>query len=79
MKKVSVTELRRDLHAYVARARNGERVRITCRAEVIAELVPPTPSKKESDAARARLRGSVLRYDQPLDPVIDSLEWNVNR
>ncbi|MBI2316885.1 MAG: hypothetical protein HYU75_07710, partial [Betaproteobacteria bacterium] len=31
------------------------------------------------EAARARLRGSVRRYDRPLDPVIDPAEWDANR
>ena len=26
-----------------------------------------------------RLRGSVLRYERPLEPVIDASEWNMNR
>ncbi|MBI2961342.1 MAG: UbiD family decarboxylase [Betaproteobacteria bacterium] len=31
------------------------------------------------EAARARLHGSVRRYDRPLDPVIDPAEWDANR
>jgi hypothetical protein len=30
-------------------------------------------------AARKRLRGSVRRYERPLDPVIDPAEWDANR
>lgn len=79
MKDVKVTELRQNLPAYLARVRHGERVRVTSRGKVIAELTPPAAPKKEVEAARARLRGSVLRYDQPLDPVIDPQEWDANR
>ncbi len=79
MKDVKVTELRQNLPAYLARVRKGGRLRITSRGKVIAELVPPAPAKSESEAAWARLRGSVLRFDRPTDPVIDPDEWEVNR
>ncbi len=79
MKEVKVTELRQNLPAYLARVRRGERLRVTSRGKVIAELAPPAPSPDEVAAARARLRGSVLRYDRPLEPVIDPGEWDMNR
>jgi len=79
MKEVKVTELRQNLPAYLARVRQGERVRVTSRGKVIAELAPPAPSASESMAARSRLRGSVRRFDRPTDPVIDPKEWDVNR
>ena len=37
------------------------------------------PAKKDVEAARARLRGSVLCYDRPTEPVIDPKEWDANR
>ena len=79
MKKVNVTELRQNLPAYLARVRRGERIKVTSRGTVIAELAPPAPSPDEAAAARARLRGSVRRYEWPLEPVIDPSEWDVNR
>ncbi len=79
MKNVNVTELRQNLPGYLAKVRRGERLRITSRGKVIAEIAPPVASKAEIDAARMRLRGSVLRYDRPLDPIIDPSEWEVNR
>ena len=79
MKDVKVTELRQNLPSYIARVRHGERVRITSRGKVIAELAPPAASKKDAEAARARLRGSVVRYDRPFEPVIDPKEWDANR
>ena len=79
MKEVKVTELRQNLPAYLARVRRGERVRVTSRGKVIAELAPPAPAKKDVEAARARLRGSVLCYDRPTEPVIDPKEWDANR
>ena len=79
MKEVKVTELRQNLPLYLAKVRRGERVRVTSRGKVIAELTPPAATKEEVEAARARLRGSVRRYERPLDPVIDPREWDVNR
>jgi prevent-host-death family protein len=79
MKDVKVTELRQNLPTYLARVRRGERLRVTSRGKVIAEITPPAPSPDEVAAARARLRGSVRRYDRPLDPVIDPDEWDMNR
>ena len=79
MKEVKVTELRQNLPAYLAKVRQGERVRITSRGKVVAELVPPAPAKSESETAWKRLRGSVLRFDRPTEPVIDPKEWDVNR
>lgn len=79
MKEVKVTELRQRLPAYLARVRQGERVRVTSRGKVIAELAPPTPAQADVAAARARLRGSVRRYDRPTDPVFDPKEWDANR
>jgi prevent-host-death family protein len=79
VKSVKVTELRQNLPAYLARVRRGERVQVTSRGRVIAEIAPPSATADEGKAARSRLRGSVLRYDRPLDPVIDPQEWDVNR
>lgn len=79
MKHVKVTELRQDLPAYLARVRRGERIRVTSRGRVIAEISPPAPSADEAATARERLRGSVRRYEQPLAPVIDAVDWDMNR
>jgi prevent-host-death family protein len=79
MKDVKVTDLRQNLPAYLARVRRGERLRVTSRGRVIAEIAPPAPSPDEVAAARARLRGSVRRYERPLEPVIDPGEWDMNR
>ena len=79
MKDVKVSELRQRLPEYLAKVRRGERLRVTSRGKAIAEIAPPTPSKDAAAAARARLRGSVLRYDDPLEPVIAPEEWDANR
>jgi antitoxin (DNA-binding transcriptional repressor) of toxin-antitoxin stability system len=79
MKDVKVTVLRQKLPEYLARVRRGERIRVTSRGQVIAEIAPPLAAKDEAEAARKRLRGSVRRYDRPLEPVIEPGEWEVNR
>jgi antitoxin (DNA-binding transcriptional repressor) of toxin-antitoxin stability system len=79
LKNVKVTELRQKLPEYMARVRRGERLRVTSRGNVIAEISPPSVAKDAAQAARARLRGSVRRYERPLDPVIEPSEWDANR
>lgn len=79
MADVNVTELRQNLPAYLERARKGQRIRVTSRGHVIAELGPPSAAKDDLTAARARLRGSVLRYDDPCGPVLDRHEWDMER
>jgi prevent-host-death family protein len=79
MKNVNVTELRQNLPGYLARVRRGERIRVTSRGRVIAELAPPAASPDRIAGAKARLRGSVRRYDRPLEPVFALEEWDVNR
>lgn len=79
MKEVKVTELRQNLPEYLAKVARGQRVRVTSRGRVIAELAPPSASRKDVEAARARLRGTVLKYDTPTEPVIDPGDWDVNR
>jgi antitoxin (DNA-binding transcriptional repressor) of toxin-antitoxin stability system len=79
MRRVNITELRRNLTAYLVRVKGGERLLVTSRGKAIAEMHPPAATNAQVAAARKRLRGSVLRYDRPLDPVIDSSEWEVNR
>ena len=69
MADVTITELRQNLHKFLARVHGGERLRVTSRGKPIAEISPPNPLDRAADA-RARLKGSVLRYDRPLDPVI---------
>ena len=79
MEDVKVTELRQNLPEYLAKVRRGERVRVTSRGKIIAEIASPSASRKEVEAARARLRGSLLKYDNPTEPVIDPREWEVNK
>lgn len=76
MTDVNITELRRQLPAYLARAASGERVRVTQRGRVVAELGPPTRSTQHAGQARARLAGSVLRFDDPFESVLEPSRWD---
>jgi prevent-host-death family protein len=49
MATVNVTDLRQNLPAYLERARQGERIRVTLRGAVIAEITGP-----KSDRGRSR-------------------------
>ncbi|MBL8201474.1 MAG: type II toxin-antitoxin system Phd/YefM family antitoxin [Chromatiales bacterium] len=80
MPRVPVTEFRQNLPAWLGRVRKGERLAITSRGKVIAELSPPAVAPQSaSEAARTFLRGSVLRYDRPFDPAVEPQEWDINR
>jgi prevent-host-death family protein len=76
---VNITELRKNLPAYLKRVRAGERIRVTSRGQVVAELAPPTAITEEAALARKRLQGSLLRYDRPLEPAVTDEEWTVNQ
>jgi prevent-host-death family protein len=79
MAAVNVTEFRQKLPTYLERARRGERIRVTSRGRVVAELSPPSSTAEEAALARRRLRGSVTRYEEPLEPIIQLGEWDANR
>ena len=79
MSEVNVTELRQHLPAYLKRVRKGERIRVTARGRVIAEIGPPTATADGIEAARAHLRGSLVLYEAPFDPAVPPEEWEVNR
>lgn len=78
MTDVKVRDLRQNLPAYLARAQRGEKLRVTSRGKAIAEIGPPAPPQEASRAARARLKGSVLRWDDPLAPAADPEDWEAN-
>lgn len=79
VKDVNVTELRQNLPTYLAQVRRGTRIRVTSRGTPIAEIAPPAVQKSDVARVRARLRGSVKRFERPLDPIIGSDEWDMNR
>jgi prevent-host-death family protein len=73
MTDVNVTDLRQKLPAYLERARRGERIRVTSRGEVIAEISSPKAAEEEVELIRKQLRGTVVHYELPLE------EWAVNK
>ena len=79
MKEVSVTELRQNLQSFLAKVRRGHRLRVTSRGKAIAEIGPPGPDADRAADARNRLRGSVVRYDDPAAPAYAPEEWEMNR
>jgi len=79
MAGVNVTTLRQHLPEYLARVARGERLVVTLRGRVIAEISPPTSQPDAAEAARGRLRGSLLRYDRPFDPAVPADDWDMNR
>ncbi|MEW5888308.1 MAG: type II toxin-antitoxin system prevent-host-death family antitoxin [Pseudomonadota bacterium] len=79
MKDINVSTLRQHLPRYLARVERRETVRVTVRGKVIAEIVPPRAEPDQAETARARLRGSVVRYDAPFEPVVPPEEWEANR
>jgi len=76
---VNVSALRNKLRAYLAKAHHGNYIRVTCRGQVIAELGPPSTPPDDAAAARARLRGSLVYFDDPCAPVIDPGAWDMER
>ena len=73
----SVSELRRNLQAFLAQVAAGERIRVTAHGRTIAEIGPPSPEPDAADAARQRLSGSVLAFDRPLEPAYSTEEWQM--
>jgi prevent-host-death family protein len=79
MAEVNVTHLRQHPPEFLARVERGERIQVTSRGRIIAEISPPVPAADATETARARLRGSLVRYEAPLEPVLPSGEWESNR
>jgi prevent-host-death family protein len=75
MSDVNVTDLRENLPSYLERARRGERIRVTSRGEVIAEISAPKAKEEEAEVIRKQLRGTVLHYESPSEPALAEEEW----
>lgn len=78
MIEVTVTSLRQNLPDYLAMVERGEKLNVTVRGRVIAEIRPPATADEHIDAARERLRNSLVRYEQPVEPAIAAEEWKMN-
>jgi len=57
MTKVSVTELRQNLPAYLAKVRKGEEIEVAVHGKVIARIVPEQSTAEEARARLKALRG----------------------
>jgi antitoxin (DNA-binding transcriptional repressor) of toxin-antitoxin stability system len=79
MGDVNVTDLRQNLPSYLERARRGERIRVTSRGEVIAEISGPKVAEDEAELIRKQLRGAVMRYESPTEPAHAGEDWAVNQ
>jgi len=79
MTEVNVTDLRQNLPSYLDRARRGERIRVTSRGAVIAEITGPKAREEEAELIRKQLRGAVEHYESPTEPAYGPEDWSVNR
>lgn len=79
MADVNVTDLRQNLPSYLERARRGERIRVTSRGAVIAEISPPKAAEEETKLIRKQLRGAILHYDSPTEPAHATEEWAISQ
>lgn len=79
MSEVNVTDLRQNLPSYLERARRGERIRVTSRGEVIAEISGPKAAEEEAELVRKQLRGTVIHYESPTEPAHADEEWAANQ
>jgi len=79
MSNVNVTDLRENLPSYLERARRGERIRVTSRGEVIAEISAPKAAEEEAEVIRKQLRGTVLHYELPIEPAHTEEEWTAGQ
>lgn len=69
---VPAAEFKAKCFSLIDRVRErGEPITITKRGRVVARLVP---AGDEDDRPWLRLRGTVKRYDDPFEPVIDESE-----
>jgi prevent-host-death family protein len=76
MAQVNITELRRNLPSYVAKAEKGETIEVTVRGRVIARIVP---GENRQEAARKWLK-SLRKKARIGDVMSPSGEvWNAER
>jgi prevent-host-death family protein len=79
MTDVNVTDLRQNLPSYLDRARRGERIRVTSRGALIAEITAPKATEEEAELIREQMRGAVVRYESPTEPAHATEDWSVNQ
>jgi prevent-host-death family protein len=70
---VTIEEARKQLAELIAEAAGGGMVIIVQENQPVAQLIGMTPASNP-DKDRYPLRGSLLRYDDPLEPVCED-DW----
>ncbi|MBN1673152.1 MAG: type II toxin-antitoxin system prevent-host-death family antitoxin [Kiritimatiellae bacterium] len=71
MLTVSKSVFKTKAFAYLRRVENGDRVCITDHGRPVVDLVP---HREAQDRELKELRGLVLKYDRPMDPVDEKWE-----
>ena len=59
--------------------KTGEPVIVTDRGRPVVEIRRHSGARKGGEDPLAELRGSVLRFDDPMLPVVDESEWEALR
>lgn len=77
MAKVNITELRQNLPAYIARARDGEAIEVTVRGKVIARIVPEEDRRAAAQRRLKALRGKARILGDIMEPSGEA--WDAER
>jgi len=60
---IDISQLRQQFPEYLARVRQGERVRIMSRGRAVAELVPPSQAPDDATEVSEQGEGRALQHD----------------
>ncbi len=77
MLEVSVTEFRSHIPEYLGKLHEGENINLLSRGKVVARILPPVDECQQAREALLKLRGTVIRFDDPCEPAVPPEEWNV--
>lgn len=78
-RQITATEFKvRYLHIINEMNKDRAPVTITKRGRPVA-LLSPVQTQGERESIIGAMRGSVLRYDDPFQPVADASDWNATR
>lgn len=75
MNAVKISELRQNLPAFVARARDGERIGVSVHGKVIAELVPAPDRQAEAKRYLAKLRQDMKKRGVEIGDIITPIDY----
>lgn len=76
MSKISVTELRQNLPAYLAKVREGKEIEVAVHGKVIARIVPEQDAAQAAKARLVALRAKV-KIGDVMSPSGDA--WDAQR